>query len=544
MDKSFVGSLGEIGYEGIWRLGRWLRKYTQVIALTAIALAVLLALWSVTGARDLVVRKVIVYTGEPGGQSHKYGVALQKHFNERSGWHMIDYEIELRPSAGLVENRMRVSEGGGRETIIGFDQDGFVNSATAANVKTLVPLSDMFLHIIAYKPLLKASFPPGPSPPGHQPTFREFTDKVRGKLGPDDVGPQGTLKRLKCYLGLKGSGTRLIAETVVRHHGINPAEVDVGNFMGWDHAYEMLNRGEIDIVFDGTDKGSDEIRREANFTLIGLDSGSGLVAGNPSSGLREATIPANTYVGKGAGFNSVEIQTVSIRRLITCNDSMSAFDAFHIAQGVEASHPQLQIRERYNKQAKIPDGTALLLQTHPGAVDFKDGNSPLFYRTVENYWQIVFPFIGGVILIFLRKIGLFGSSERYPAAGPITAVNPQPPGPPTPPPTGNSPPVQPPAPTPLPTPPELLKAIDSAEDLERDVRDLPVDVSPRVVKALLGGIQNAISKAINLRELPPDFQPRVAELLGKLGEVKTKLWARFPDTDRADPGTPSVPTGK
>jgi len=405
--------LSDAVFEKLTHTFKWLMRQTAWIARLALVVGLFAAVWNFY-LQKAFNRKVIVYTGELDGQSHKYGLAIQKHFEDRSAWSLIHYDVELRPSAGLVENRMRVSESSDREIVIGFDQDGFVDSTTNANVKTLVPLSDMYLHAIANRARVKALFPNGKIP-----SLLELIDKIEDSNrkgnwrgvpylppieegeGPHALDP--VRDRLRCYLGLKGSGTRQIAETVIKHCKRKPAEVDEGGFMGWDRAYEMLKRGEIDVVFDGSDIGSTGVRADPEFILLGIENTEGLTVGNPKSGLLTCKIPAGTYASKDSAFNSTQVETVYVRRLITCTDSLSAFDAYNLAQGVEASQPQLDIRNRFEKPTKPTDSHPLLLHTHPGVLDFKSGSEPGIVRFLQNNWQYALSFFSAFLLYFIQR---------------------------------------------------------------------------------------------------------------------------------------------
>ena len=360
-------------------------------------------------------RKVIIYTGSMDGQSQsqEYGRIIQAHFEKTPTWTLVRYDVELRSSAGLAENRRRVEESNPNERVIGFDQDGFVNPKSPTRVQTLVPLSEMFLHVIANKEIA------GKDPIGLRQLIRKKTEAEKLQL-PPGVTPDPTVARgFRCYMGLKGSGTRLIAETVIRNLNLEPAKVDVGDYMGWDQAFELLKRKEIDVVFQGDDIDTKKVRADDKFILIGLDQIPGLVASNPNSGLRLNKIPSGTYPSENNGFNPNAVETVSVQRLITCTGSLTEFDAFHLAEGIGDCLPQLDIRNRYNRTLKTADSDPLLVQIHPGANDFRIGNDSGIIRLLRSKWEYALSIASAFLLFLSRRYGWFAGKDQPP-----TIVNP------------------------------------------------------------------------------------------------------------------------
>ena len=364
-------------------------------------------------------RKVIIYTGSMDGQSQsqEYGRIIQAHFEKTPTWTLVRYDVELRSSAGLAENRRRVEESNPNERVIGFDQDGFVNPKSPTRVQTLVPLSEMFLHVIANKEIA------GKDPISLRQLIGKKTNaktEAEKPQSPKVDTPDPTVVRgFRCYLGLKGSGTRLIAETVIRNLNLEPAKVDVGDYMGWDQAFELLKRKEIDVVFQGDDIDTKKVRADDKFILIGLDQIPGLVASNPNSGLRLNKIPSGTYPSENNGFNPHAVETVSVQRLITCTGSLTEFDAFHLAEGIGDCLPQLDIRNRYNRTLKTADSDPLLVQIHPGANDFRIGNDSGIIRLLRSKWEYALSIASAFLLFLSRRYGWFAGKDQPP-----TIVNP------------------------------------------------------------------------------------------------------------------------
>ncbi len=390
----------------------WCLRQTKWIAVLALICGLGLIIWN-GYLKEKLNRKVIIYTGSHDGQSqsHDYGRTIQSHFQNRSIWSMVHYDVELRTSAGLVENRRRVEESDPGEIAIGFDQDGFVNPASPTKVQTLVPLSDMYLHVIAradelkQKPLLN---------------LRQLIE-AKTKAQADGKGKEPAPRGFRCYLGLKGSGTRLIAETVIWNLKLEPAAVDVGDYMGWDQALEQLKRGEIDVVFQGDDIDTKKVKADEKFVLIGLDMTDGLVASNRTSGLQVGKIPRGTYPSKDNAFNPEDVQTVYVRRLITCTGSLTEYDAFHLAEGIGQCLPQLDIRNRYNKSIKAVDTDPLLVQIHPGANDFRNGNDSGFIRVLRGKWEYALSFAGALLFFLIRRYGWFAPKDELPTIKTIGA---------------------------------------------------------------------------------------------------------------------------
>jgi TRAP-type uncharacterized transport system substrate-binding protein len=312
---------------------RWLWEKVILPNRSAVLLLLVLASLIISLARYVLPtthRRVVLYTGTSTADASTIGQHIKSHFRSHGTGGFITYEFDLQPSEGLRDNRDRVAAAAERgELVLGFGQDGF---DPPEQVRTLLPLAEMYLHVVANRAAVDELAAPADV---KRPTFR------KADAGPD-TPPQtdlpkpatfgGLVTRLKktntrpvprCFLRPKLSGGRQIAEKVLQFYGIDVAEADTEPNIEWEAAYRKLAAGDLDVIFDASDLGSESIARQGKtkaVALIGLDDVAGLTAGQNS--LKPQRIPKNAYV-YGNGFCRADLDTVCTRRLIICPRSIS-----------------------------------------------------------------------------------------------------------------------------------------------------------------------------------------------------------------------------
>ncbi|MGL6074373.1 MAG: TAXI family TRAP transporter solute-binding subunit [Fimbriiglobus sp.] len=367
-------------------LGRAMKFYSRnhvSFLLGLIGLSLLLSsLWLY---QSLSKRKVILYTGGVDSDSYNRGLQLQKHFEtHRPNW-FVKYDVEVRQSVGLPENRMHVANAKPGTIILGFDQDGF---APPRNVRTLFPLTDVTLHILIKQPTT-TPLGVGPFLPPIE-TLKQFIDWRRDQPG----NP-----RLRFFLGPKGSGTRLIAETVLRHYDLKLTEVDSAEQYSWTSAYEALRANQLDVVFDSGEVGSPFIvdkARENHFRLISLDHVEGIVQGQQSL-VRKEILPGAYVVNDQ--FSNQKTQTVSTQRIIICPESLSDFDAYYLTAGIQETFRDVVPVGKWDK-SPVPKGSELIVPLHPGANQVREKSSEpmvILQNLFTSNLQWIITIVGGFV---------------------------------------------------------------------------------------------------------------------------------------------------
>jgi len=358
-------------------------------------------------------RRVILYTSTASGDARRMGDQIQRHFEEHKPSSLVNFQIEVRPSEGLHENRSRVADAKPGDLVMGFDQDGF---EPPNSVRTLIPLTEFYLHLVVRAAdVAKAEamrtwggwgwwvLPKRPEAAGPAaPTFNLLRDlwKTRSdELPAGDSGPRRSRKLPTCYLGPKGSGSRQLGERIVQHYGLPLAVVDYGSHIDWTTAYRMLREGYIDLIFDASDLGSPYLTdraKEGGYALIGLDEIDGLVATHNSFLKRK--IPRGTYV-PDASFCKADLNTVATQRLIICPKSMSSFDAYYLTTGIREALRQEIPDVRWEKTEGATRPIGLVVPLHDGVEEYrKSGSRPLLWvnSLFEKHWLAIVGFLSGL----------------------------------------------------------------------------------------------------------------------------------------------------
>jgi NMT1-like family len=351
--------------------------------------------------RAFSTRQVILYTGGMDSDSHRRGVKLRDYFGSYGVSWFVKYEIDVRHSAGLTENRQHVSEAKPGTIILGFDQDGF---APPKNVQTLFPMTDSTLHI-----LIKQPPRPAVGPILEINTLEQF---IMYRTVQSEPKP-----RLRFFIGPKGSGTRLVTECVLQHYNINIAEVNYGEGLTWSEAYSRLKNGELDVVFDSGEVGSPNLMdraRENQFRMISLDKVNGIVQGQQSLVAKE--IMPGAYVVDPA-FASQPTKTVSTQRIIICPESISEFDAYYLTSAIQETYRDAVPVVPWDKKP-TSQGTGLIVPLHPGASQVREKNS----APIVILWN----FLSSNVLSVITLVGGFltwRSARRSKNRLPVVAIS-------------------------------------------------------------------------------------------------------------------------
>lgn len=406
------------------RAWRWIVLHQRQLKWGLIFACAFVSLWQLH--RTFTHRKVILYTGDHTSDSYRHGETIREYFSKTHSSFFASYDIEVATSEGLTENRRRVMLPNDA-LVLGFDQDGF---NPPPDVRTLIPLTDVTLHVLIRKPEPKqmdAMFIFGADITAYVPNRHGSLSEVLKTI-------PNYKQTLRCYLGPKGSGTRQIATHVLGHYGIAAKHVDVGGHIGWDAAYRMLRNRELDVLFEGSEMGSSgigDLARENLFQLVGLDNVDGIVQGQQN--FMKQTINEGLY-NLGTEFCKGKIETVATHRIIICPASLSSFDGYYLSQGIQEAlrHHVPQIPWEQKKPTQTT--TTRVIPLHPGAEQVKnEASAPyiLFWKAVSSHWQWGFP----IMLTFFTLLSNWRKAAPPPPASEPVATPPAPVAvaPPTPP---------------------------------------------------------------------------------------------------------------
>jgi TRAP-type uncharacterized transport system substrate-binding protein len=389
-DDEESGSYGII-LSVLTRMWDWLTSHRWLVIVVLILLPLI---WEIGRAMaSYRHRKVVLYTGTTVADANRMGETVRNYFRDNNPSSLIHYEVELRPSEGLRENRKKVADASSQELVIGFDQDGF---DPPESVRTLIPLTELYLHIVARQTDVAEAYL-GPSLANQPPTLRRMQEWFAMR----PPSPAILRRTMLCYIGPKGSGSRQIAEQVFRYYDIKLQQVDFGDFADWDTAYRMLEAGDIDLIFDASDFGSPSIAQRAQakqFALIGLDDVQGLVAGQQNSMLVRR-IPKGSYFSDSV-FCRGDLDTVATQRLIICNKAMSPFDAYYLTAGIREGLRQSVPSVTWEKTEQPSPKSGLVCPLHDGVEDFRHQRRPLtwVYSLLERNWFAGLSFLFGFVV--------------------------------------------------------------------------------------------------------------------------------------------------
>lgn len=287
------------------------------------------------------------------------------------------FEVELVSTSGYEENRRRI-EADVTGRIFGFAHDGFGESE---HVQILLPMEWNYCHIFCSKRLYQQV--------GERPKNSEFGPSfgdVVNFLGPGQV-----------YLGPRESGTRQVAELVLRQYGLSPDKLSTHGVSDWHEMRAAFQTDHVQLAFyQGTLDSPviDAIAQDGKTILLGLnDSRDALVQSN--SQLAPLDFAANLYdVG---GFCPRPQKSVATRRVLACSSHMSesiAFDVASRAKDAIKDTTELRWDMLPPDVARKAENRPFAYSIHPGARLVRDDRTPK--SLPFTWWQI-----GAVVAVFL-----------------------------------------------------------------------------------------------------------------------------------------------
>jgi hypothetical protein len=340
-----------------------------------------------------------------------------------------NYLVTQVPTGGSYDN-LRAVKHDEEGNMIGMTIEGLtIDKNDKQEIKTLVPLQWCYLHLVArVDSLTNLGFGPEFHWDGHKSRPITLSDlagkyywwsnddakaaddgaktknaKERANVGKTNnnqkLAKKPSKQLLRIYLGPAGSGTRQLAELVLRNVGINPAEVEPNLYIpNVEDVPEQLSRNNIDAAFVLEPPPSDIVSAIAaegpqQYTLVSIDNANDLLPNHKC--LVSAKIPPGTYSflvpsnfdppeANDHTTHLAEIESLATRRLIVASEKMSNSDAYYLANCIRAAIPHDQL-SRADKDGHWlgPDPSAdlrdhpLTYDPHPG-VDLNPDSTPAF----------------------------------------------------------------------------------------------------------------------------------------------------------------------
>jgi hypothetical protein len=350
-----------------WKL---LRRYA--IPFMASAVVVLAVAFAWATYRDLATKRFTLLVGPYGGSGMGDARLIKAHLEKAaSTWYGPACHVRLETTDGYEENRRRISQDADGQ-VFGFAHDGFGSAAELDKVRVLLPLDKTHLHIVVRKP--KSS-----SPASSPVDVAAESDQPK----PDTAAAlfANSLDRLapgKVYLGPADSGTRQLAEAVLKYYRRDADQFPTFGIANWTEMRAALRTGAIDVAFCAGPKNSSVIQQIANDNdciLVGLNGDREAIC-QDCSHLEPSEFVARSYSKEfcGAGCH-----TIASRRVILCSPAMSDKDAYLISKAAFESLRGLGPDVGFRTVQSAPNyRDGLRYELHNGAVLFSQNTGPGF----------------------------------------------------------------------------------------------------------------------------------------------------------------------
>lgn len=279
---------------------------------------------------------LVIATGNPGGVFSRYGDALAAVLAER----LDGVTASTRATDASVENLHLVARG---DCDLGLSLADTAADAVRGTGSFAEPLAitalargyDSFVHLV-----VRADS-----------EIVELADLRGGRVG----------------LGAPGSGTRVVADRILRRAGLGPADLTVATD-SLEPAAAALARGEIDAFFFVSGIPNQtvlDLSRRIGIRLLPLESVVSGLAGRYGPEYVAAPIPASTY-GLSDG-----VDTVSVRNHILADPRMREDLAYAVTRVIFEEQGRIDRRAPGVRQPTA--GAAIFtspLELHPGAVRY------------------------------------------------------------------------------------------------------------------------------------------------------------------------------
>jgi NMT1-like family len=393
------------------------------------------------------VKPIEFLIGPRGGDSADQSKVLQRHFDDEPYIWQRKFFITPIYTDGFVENYERVnSDADG--TRVGYAMDGMPDAADS-NVETILPMEWEYMHFIYRIDALKrlgvletpiAGDQEGNKGKGAEPVLAyqlsEWAKSARARIddatckdllvlsapgtylrlqsdGESEAGVRFGVKWLgtgetnrelpRVYLGPPKSGTRSVAEAILRHVNISPDDIDAVEIGDFQDMFVALRQKRIDGGFYMGPRGAATVKRiarELPCVLVNIN-GAGQIA-NTYRSVEAASIPTGMYNFKHES-EPKRLSTLAARRVLIASKWMDANVAFRIANNVQESLPHRVPKKNADGTYPAPDedleSIALNYVPHPGMWSEDNPTGPAKWFDRHADWFV--PFMLTSLVVFL-----------------------------------------------------------------------------------------------------------------------------------------------
>jgi hypothetical protein len=354
------------------------RRHSMALVGSALVVLAAMTLWS--WYRDFRTTEYTILVGPGGSMSEDDARQIKRRIESQSSWIGADYRVSMQETQGFEEVRRLINaDETGR--LFGFAHDGFGN---AENVRVLLPLDRNYLHIVASRKFLKRLVEPptpsagatAPSAPGDV-ASRKMLDLDGPITFADLAAYRGRFAPARWSLGPPDSGTRQLAEIVMKRYGLDANLYQTNGVKSWYDMRAALNNDAIDVAFYSSRMDADIMKliaADRSSVMIGLDGDRDAIIQGQWH-LQEQVFNKNSYAN--SGFCPAALETFSSRRVLLCSSSMTEPTAYFLAKhSRDALRTVVPEIDWVNPPPDAPQSTGLTYQIHPGAELYRT-KSPL-----------------------------------------------------------------------------------------------------------------------------------------------------------------------
>ncbi len=378
------------------------QRYWFTVIAAAVAVSLLLTILS--WLQDAAVIHYTLLDGPAGGTGREQSQKIADAITGRSSLFGYRYAVQIDHTNGYQENQERIGQDrSGR--MLGFAHDGFDNGET---IRVLLPLEKTVLHIFARRKFLEEhKLLPARTVAAADDASILPAGAPAGAISLANVVP--FLRPGRCFLGPKGSGTYQAAKTVLEHYVGDADRFQTHGVADWNEMRAAFHTGQIDVAFCGTRIGAKSVTRIARdgvCVLLDLGPDAQTICQTESQ-LTVGQILKNSYAN-GSGFCADNLQTVSMRRVLICSDSMSDRDAWFLCEaGNSALRPDIGDLHLAEAAQKTP----LRFLPHDGALQFWDNRTVSYLPQGLIYFGLTLLFGTAVELLRFAAVRLQVTSK-------------------------------------------------------------------------------------------------------------------------------------
>ncbi|MGD9635213.1 MAG: TAXI family TRAP transporter solute-binding subunit [Pirellulales bacterium] len=359
--------------------------------------------------------------GPRGGDGANQSQYLKQEFKEKS-FLGPNYSVSTSNTNGYLDiyRQISVDRDG---TLVGFTMDGY-EEGPSDSVRTILPLDWEYLHFVWRPNVVQNKNQPipsnkaGTSPASSTATvtkvdgpmqLSEWAARVRGDMGKTSSGDSP--KQYRIYLGPVDSGTRLVAQAVLRRVRIDPKDVEAIGIADFQEMLVKLHQGEINGAFYLGPCGANAIEeacKDEDCILVSIDEEITKSLSGAYPFLQESKLPAHLYSSiKNDAQSQGDVTTLATRRVLVASTAMPAVDAYHIAQHVQevfSKHVAFPVdsEQKFAGPNLTSEVTTLRYKPHAGAAVDPARPAPPTWLDRNIFW--IAPLAVAIALSMLNEV--------------------------------------------------------------------------------------------------------------------------------------------